>query len=120
MLEALWHLGPLCQRELGDKLLKSSSNVTTVVDNLERRGLVSRTRGKQDRRVITVNLTVAGRRSIQKAFPSHLADIVAAFAHLSSSEQRELARLCRVLGLGIASSAQSAATASPAARKGAP
>jgi MarR family 2-MHQ and catechol resistance regulon transcriptional repressor len=108
VLEALWHLGPLCQRELGDKLLKSSSNVTTVIDNLERRGLVTRQRAGLDRRVITIRLTEAGRRTIQKAFPPHLRDILAAFAHLDAAEQRELGRLCRALGRGIAARPQPA------------
>ena len=44
VLEALMHLGPMCQRELGVKILKSSGNVTMVVDNLEKRGLVARRR----------------------------------------------------------------------------
>jgi hypothetical protein len=35
-LEALYHLGPLCQSELGEKILKSSGNITMVVDNLEK------------------------------------------------------------------------------------
>jgi MarR family 2-MHQ and catechol resistance regulon transcriptional repressor len=114
VLEALWHLGPLCQRELGDKLLRSSSNVTTVIDNLERRGLVTRQRAGEDRRVITIRLTESGRRTIQKAFPPHLRDIVAAFAHLSAADQRELARLCRALGRGVAAQPASS-NASPGA-----
>ncbi|HEU4753262.1 MAG TPA: MarR family transcriptional regulator, partial [Armatimonadota bacterium] len=61
-LEALLHLGPLCQRELGEKLLKSSGNITMVVDNLERRGLVRRERSAEDRRYITVHLTPEGER----------------------------------------------------------
>ena len=102
-LEALLHLGPMCQRELGEKLLKSSSNVTTVVDNLERRGLVERDRSTEDRRVVTVRLTDAGRRLVQKALPAHVQQIVAAFEHLTTSERRELARLCRKLGREVAS-----------------
>ncbi len=42
VLEALWHLGPLCQRNPGLKILKSSGNMTMVVDNLEKRELVDR------------------------------------------------------------------------------
>ena len=38
VLEALAHLGPLTQGELCRKILRSGSNVTTVVDNLERDG----------------------------------------------------------------------------------
>ena len=44
VLEVLLHLGPLCQRELGQKILKSSGNITMVVDNLEKQGLVVRQR----------------------------------------------------------------------------
>jgi MarR family 2-MHQ and catechol resistance regulon transcriptional repressor len=117
VLEALWHLGPLCQRELGDKLLKSSSNVTTVIDNLEKRGLVTRQRTGEDRRVITIRLSDTGRRAIQKAFPSHVRDIVAAFAHLSAAEQRELGRLCRTLGRGLAAAPPAAATRHGARRR---
>ncbi len=43
VLEALLHLGPLSQGQLCQKILRSGSNVTTVVDNLERDGLVTRT-----------------------------------------------------------------------------
>ena len=59
-LEALYHLGPLCQGEIGQKILKSSGNMTMVVDNLEKRGLVQRQRSQQDRRQIEVSLTRPG------------------------------------------------------------
>ena len=42
VLEALYHLGPLSQRQLADKILRSSGNLTMVIDNLERDGLVRR------------------------------------------------------------------------------
>ena len=51
VLEALWHLGPLCQRDLGLKIRKSSGNMTMVVDNLEKRALVDRRKNADDRRV---------------------------------------------------------------------
>lgn len=38
VLETLFHLGPMCQGEVGDKLLKSSGNMTLVIDNLEKQG----------------------------------------------------------------------------------
>jgi MarR family 2-MHQ and catechol resistance regulon transcriptional repressor len=97
-LEALYHLGPLHQRELGAKLLRSSGNITMVVDNLEKRGLVRRERGVADRRFITVHLTEAGRRLIARIFPRHAARIAAELAVLAPQEQEELGRLCRKLG----------------------
>jgi MarR family 2-MHQ and catechol resistance regulon transcriptional repressor len=99
VLEALLHLGPLCPHEIAAKLLRSGSNVTTVVDNLEKDGLVTRTRRSDDRRVITVALTAAGRRRIAAIFPDHARSIADLFAALTPAEQQQLARLCRKLGL---------------------
>jgi MarR family 2-MHQ and catechol resistance regulon transcriptional repressor len=98
ILETLLHLGPLCQKELAHKLLVSGGNITLVVDNLEKRGLVTRERGTTDRRLVTVALTPAGRKLIVTVFPRQMATIVAQFQILSSAEQETLRRLCRTLG----------------------
>ena len=105
VLEALYHLGPLCQRDIGDKLLTSGGNVTLVVDNLEKRGLVKRVRGTEDRRFVTVHLAAAGRRLIAKAFPPHARRVAEALGVLTAAEQEELGRLCRKLGTAVASGA---------------
>ena len=99
VLEALLHLGPLGQRVLGDKLLMSGGNITTVVDNLEARGLVRRERSSDDRRQVTVHLTPEGRRLITKVFPNHVRAIVEAFSALTPGEQEALGRLAKKLGL---------------------
>jgi MarR family 2-MHQ and catechol resistance regulon transcriptional repressor len=98
-LEALLHRGPMCQRELGEKLLKSSGNITVVVDNLEKRGLVRRERETGDRRFVTVHLTEEGERLIARIFPGHAAAVAREMSVLTVAEQEELARLCRKLGL---------------------
>ena len=100
VLEAIHHLGPLSQKEIGKKLLKSRGNITTVVDNLERRRLVKRERATGDRRVVRVHLTDEGERLIAGIFPCHAAGIVEEMAVLTEAEQKELDRLCRKLGLG--------------------
>ncbi len=98
-LEVLLHLGPLCQSELGRKLLRTGGNITMVVDNLERRGLVRRERG-EDRRFITLHLTKEGRQLIQKIFPKHLDALLREMRILTEAEQKELGRLCKKLGKG--------------------
>lgn len=100
VLEALLHLGPLCQRELGQKLLKSGGNITLVVDNLERKGWVHRERQTKDRRMIRVRLTSRGRRLIAKMFPEHVALLVQEMRRLTPIEQEQLRNLCRKLGRG--------------------
>jgi MarR family 2-MHQ and catechol resistance regulon transcriptional repressor len=97
-LEALLHLGPLCQHELAGKVLKSAGNMTTVVDNLERRGLVERRRDREDRRVVTIHLTDHGRELVRDVFPRVVEVLVDAFSALSAGEQQQLAALCRRLG----------------------
>jgi MarR family 2-MHQ and catechol resistance regulon transcriptional repressor len=97
-LEALYHLGPLTQNELGKKLLKTSGNITMVVDNLEKRTLVKRVRSPEDRRSVTVTLTKDGRKVIESVFPQHVQSIVAQFEVLSVREQEALRHLCRKLG----------------------
>lgn len=99
VLEALWHLGPLSQAILARKILRSSGNLTLVVDNLEKRELVARSRESRDRRFVTVSLTPEGEKLIRSLFPAHLQRIVAEFERLTPSERIELARLCRKLGL---------------------
>lgn len=101
VMEALMHLGPLSQGELGRKLLRSGGNVTTVIDNLERRRLVARRRNPEDRRVVTVGLTSAGLRLIEKVFPVHARAVAQAMETLTAAEQEELGRLCRKLGRGV-------------------
>jgi MarR family 2-MHQ and catechol resistance regulon transcriptional repressor len=99
VLEGILHRGAMTQRELGRKVLTSAGNMTDVIDKLERRGLVSRTRAPSDRRSVLVDLTPAGRTLIQSVFPGHAADIAAAMAGLDRGELRELGRLLRKLGL---------------------
>jgi MarR family transcriptional regulator, 2-MHQ and catechol-resistance regulon repressor len=98
VLEALLHLGPLCQRELAQKLLKSGGNITLVIDNLEKQDWVRRERRTDDRRMVTVRLTPVGRRLVARLFPAHAAAVAREMQHLSDSEQDELRRLCRKVG----------------------
>jgi MarR family transcriptional regulator, 2-MHQ and catechol-resistance regulon repressor len=100
VLEALYHLGPLCQGQLSKKLLRSTGNMTMVVDNLEKSGLVQRVRSVEDRRMISIELTAVGRQLIEQVLPEHIAVIVAEMSVLSPTEQSLLGELCRKLGHG--------------------
>ena len=98
-LEALYHLGPLNPSVLGEKILRSSGNMTLVVDNLAKRQLVRRERDPNDRRCIIVHITNEGKALIASILPAHVAQVVDALAALSLAEQAQLASLCRKLGL---------------------
>jgi MarR family 2-MHQ and catechol resistance regulon transcriptional repressor len=99
-LEALYHLGPMPQVEIGKKILKSAGNMTLVIDNLEKRELVRRERGKEDRRYFTVHLTEAGTKLVRGFFPVHAERITSEMSALTPTEQEQLGRLCKKLGIG--------------------
>ncbi|MBN2146347.1 MAG: MarR family transcriptional regulator [Anaerolineales bacterium] len=100
VLEALYHLGSMCQSEISTKLLLSTGNLTLVVDNLEKHGWVQRQRSPQDRRFVTVSLTQSGRELIQRILPGHVAAITEEMSMLDEQEQESLGELCRILGKG--------------------
>lgn len=101
VLEALFHLGPLCQGDLAGKLLRSGASTTSVVDGLEQRALVVRQRTEEDRRFVRVALTGTGRKLIQGMFPAHAQTVTRLFRVLTAEEQEQLRRLCRKLGTGF-------------------
>lgn len=100
VLEALYHLGSMTQGEISAKVLKSGSNLTTVVDNLERDGLVRRERDMDDRRVIHIHITEAGTAKLEAVLPGHIAALVDEFSALTPGEQKTLGKLCKKLGKG--------------------
>lgn len=98
VLEALLHLGPMCQHTLAKKLLRSGGNVTLVVDNLEKHGWVRRERQEDDRRLVKIYLTPKGQRLISRVFPEHAQAITKEMSRLTAEEQETLRRICRKLG----------------------
>jgi MarR family 2-MHQ and catechol resistance regulon transcriptional repressor len=99
-LEMLYHLGPLTQKDIGQKLLVSKSNVVTVIDKLEERGYARRQRSLEDRRCVFVHLTEDGREKVMQVLPVHVGAITSEMNNLTADEQKELGRLCRKLGRG--------------------
>ena len=98
VLEALLHLGPLYQGELAKKLLRCTGSVTSVVEGLEKKGLVQRNRESHDKRFVRVTLTPKGKTAIEEEFPKHVSAVVRRFGSLTFEELKELRRLCGKLG----------------------
>lgn len=97
ILELLVRRGPMHHRQIGQWVSRSSGNVTTVVDNLERRGLVRRERSRRDRRCVTVHLTGEGRAVAERVLPTYVEEVNRAMAALDEQGLTELSSLCDVL-----------------------
>jgi len=89
--------GRLELRAMRRRLGASKATATEVLDTLENRGFVSRSRLESDRRAVAVALTQAGYNLVTHAFPAHAERVREAFGVLDETEKRQLADLCRKL-----------------------
>ena len=98
MLELLLHLGAQPVNVIGEKILLTSGSITTAVQRLEKRGLVTRERSTDDARVVLVHLTDLGRELIEPSFEAHAKDLNKLFDVLDEGERTQFANLMRKVG----------------------
>ena len=94
MLKAQSENGTLNQTELGTMLLVNRSNVTGLIDRMEKAGLVKRIPDNDDRRVNLIEITAAGEKILEKAQKLYFKRIEGITSILSSNEDTHL---CRIL-----------------------
>lgn len=92
----------ISQRELGDLLVVDRSNVTGLLDRLEKAGWVRREDDPADRRVYRVSLTSAGRALWAKVHPLYLEVVAQLTRGLSSKKMENCLEVLRQLEAGAA------------------
>ena len=133
VLFALADAGPSPMGKIARDLVVSVSSLTATIDRLVTRGLVERRPSQEDRRVVLVDLTAAGRRRYEEHHQGRLGMARAMLGALSLPEQRKFLELMRkiisqtsvalVLALALAMSAgcrsvrQARAVQDPAGRQ---
>src|SRR3989475_6360475 len=83
VMEMLLHKGPQPVNEIGRRIELTSGAITTAVDRLAARGLVTREAHPGDRRARIVRLTAAGEEQAAKVFAVHKAAMDLAASRLS-------------------------------------
>jgi DNA-binding MarR family transcriptional regulator len=83
--------------EIACRMLDRASDVTRLVDRLQARRLVKRSRGSEDQRQAVTAITLKGMKLLDSMYPSIEADINALLGKLSEHECHELSRLCGVI-----------------------
>ena len=101
VIELLGHRGPMKISEIGVKMLVTGGNMTIVIDNLEKSGLVERARCLEDRRAIWIRLTEKGSSLFTETFPQHAEFVANALSVLTDKEIRELGMLLKKFGTGL-------------------
>ena len=99
MLDALYHLGSMNQKELGKKISRSEGNITMVVNNLEKRKLIKKKQSAEDKRVYIIKLKTKGKELYEKVFPRFLKAIATDFEEINESELVEFQKVCKRIGL---------------------
>ncbi len=87
---------PMKMSDLSQQLLVSNGNATVVVERLEKDGHARRVQGTEDKRVVLVELTDAGRAWFREVASAHEAEIDRLFAsmdHDNIDTTRDLLRL---------------------------
>lgn len=99
-LQAILRHGPLGVGELARLVNLSQGTVTTILDRLERKNLVTRSRSTTDKRRVVVSLSADGEQALASA-PTLLQEhFIRAFGELSDWEQNLiLSSLQRVAGM---------------------
>ena len=92
-LMALDDLGSLPLSKISEHIRRSPGNMTLVIDNLEKEGLVERQRSTEDRRVIMIAMTEEGKKRIKAAKASHRAVIEKEMSVLTAEEILQLRNL---------------------------
>ncbi len=99
IMELLLHKGPQPVNEIGRRIELTSGAITTAVDRLESRGLVTREAHESDRRARIVRLTARGEEEAAKVFAGHKTAMDLAASGLSKTERATLIQLLKKLGI---------------------
>jgi len=119
VLQSIRDLGEVTGRQIAGHVSLSQGTMTTILDRLERRGLIERYRSSSDRRIVHARLTREGRRLIRKAPPLLQAQLTRRFEALGAGEQaRIVATLEQVAALMGAAELDAAPLLDPTERLG--
>ena len=98
VLEILLHKGPLPVNTIGPIVDLTPGSISTAVDRLVAKGLVSRVESTEDRRVRIVALTPPGKDLVASAFRKHSGQMKRVFSELSPEELRGLEVALKKIG----------------------
>lgn len=108
LLRELAASGPLTINQLAERAMTGQNAVSSVVNRLEERRLVTRGRSAEDGRVVTVTSTAAGRRLVDRAPEPPAERLLRALSDLDAPSLRTVTRAVTLLTtrMGIATDAE--------------
>jgi DNA-binding MarR family transcriptional regulator len=92
----------LACRAIGDRMISHDPDITRLLDRMEKRGLITRERQTDDRRVVKTRITAAGLAAL-KTLDAPVREMhKKQFAHISATKLKTLSELLSELQSGFA------------------
>ncbi|NKF06567.1 MarR family transcriptional regulator [Clostridium gasigenes] len=95
VLEALYNKGDLRIYEIIEKILTTSGNITVVIKNLEKDGLVKKNLDPEDKRSTIISITDKGKKIIEDILPNHINNISEIFNVLTDEDKITLKNILK-------------------------
>lgn len=92
----------LACRAIGDRMISHDPDITRLLDRMEKRGLISRERQTDDRRVVKARITPAGLAALKTLDVPVREMHKKQFAHISATKLKTLSELLSELQSGFA------------------
>lgn len=92
---------PLSPTAIAERLIVTTASVTSLLDTLERRGLVERQPDPTDRRRLLIEITQDGKAIVDQFLPEVVALQTAALATLTEAQRRQLVELLAKVGANL-------------------
>jgi DNA-binding MarR family transcriptional regulator len=93
VVKLLEQIGDLSLSELSERIRAQNSTVTGIIDRMEREGLVTRERSREDRRVVYIKLTPKGRKLAEEIPVEPMVVFKGALESLTAQEVKDLMRI---------------------------
>lgn len=98
VFEVIYHNKKLTVQDIKDKVLVANSSLTYILDKLENKELIKRTKSDIDLRVTFISLTNKGEKEALNIFPKHYENLKEIFNILTQEEQEQLNNLLKKIG----------------------
>jgi MarR family 2-MHQ and catechol resistance regulon transcriptional repressor len=101
ILRYLTEEGNMPMVQMANNIMVTQGWITGLIDSMEKRNLVERTRSKDDRRVIELNITKEGSKVFERAKKVHLEYIANCIKHMDDETVSSTVKLLKDLRSNI-------------------
>lgn len=99
VLEVVYHKKKLTVTEIKEKVLVANSSLSYILDKLENKNLITRTKNKEDKRITYIELTDEGLKVSEEIFPMHYNVLKEVFSVLTNEEKDVMIKTLKKVGL---------------------